>query len=567
MQFNLTEVPFSCRGSYLAVSVIKGDLYFRTVHGNSSCHEVFKIIPLVNENPVEYQIHAAADRVEIVFEGGKAELCFARRDVLLFRAVGNNVGLCFDIWESERLSGYNFVHEIPYGNKSYYMMNLSKNAARFILHTAKGHTELKQEWVEETSVRCRFFLTAENGILETAVEDVPTEWEPENLEFDFDAAHQNMRQDFEAFYNKTPSVPAEYESSRELAAYIMWSSIVAAEGLLKRDAMFMSKNWMTSIWSWDHCFNALALSYGHPQEAFDQFMCLFDFQLKSGALPDNANDASLVWTFCKPPIHGWIFRKMMQHIDFTEEQLLQVYEKMSLWTKWWLKYRDLDKNGVCEYYHGNDSGWDNATVFRLSPAMETPDLAAFLILQTEVLCELAEKLVKPDEADQWKRCSEHLFDSMLSVCFKDNMPVARISRTKEIVENESLFLYLPILLGHRLPDAVLQNLLNGLKSDKFLTPHGFATEAVNSSFYRSDGYWRGPIWAPSSYIIIDGLREAGETELARDAAKRFCRMAKENGFAENYDALTGHGLRDRAYTWTSSVFLVLAHEFLLEPEL
>lgn len=32
--------------------------------------------------------------------------------------------------------------------------------------------------------------------------------------------------------------------------------------------------------------------------------------------------------------------------------------------------------------------------------------------------------------------------------------------------------------------------------------------------------------------------------------------------AENFDALTGKPLRDQAYTWTASVFLVLAHEYL-----
>ena len=35
-----------------------------------------------------------------------------------------------------------------------------------------------------------------------------------------------------------------------------------------------------------------------------------------------------------------------------------------------------------------------------------------------------------------------------------------------------------------------------------------------------------------------------------------------SGFAENFDAVTGEGLRDRSYTWTASVFLIMCHEFL-----
>ena len=59
-----------------------------------------------------------------------------------------------------------------------------------------------------------------------------------------------------------------------------------------------------------------------------------------------------------------------------------------------------------------------------------------------------------------------------------------------------------------------------------------------------------------------GLRRCGEREFARDMARRFADMACRSGFAENFDALTGEGLRDRAYTWTASAFLAMAEEVL-----
>ena len=42
--------------------------------------------------------------------------------------------------------------------------------------------------------------------------------------------------------------------------------------------MYMSKNWMTNVWSWDHCFNAMALCRDHPSLAWDQWMIMADFQ-------------------------------------------------------------------------------------------------------------------------------------------------------------------------------------------------------------------------------------------------------------------------------------------------
>jgi putative isomerase len=97
------------------------------------------------------------------------------------------------------------------------------------------------------------------------------------------------------------------------------------------------------------------------------------------------------------------------------------------------------------------------------------------------------------------------------------------------------------------------------------TPWGLATEPSTSPKYEADGHWRGPVWAPPTLLIADGRARIGEQRLAREIARRFCRSCVARGFVENFDALTGAGLRDRAYTWTASVFLVPAHEILEAP--
>jgi glycogen debranching enzyme len=121
------------------------------------------------------------------------------------------------------------------------------------------------------------------------------------------------------------------------------------------------------------------------------------------------------------------------------------------------------------------------------------------------------------------------------------------------------------MLGKQLPDSVRQKMIADLKQPgQFLTSNGLATERVGSPYYESDGYWRGPIWAPSTMMIVDGLESSGERELARELKLRYCRMAVKSGFSENFDAVSGRGLRDPAYTWSSSVFLILAHQ-LTQP--
>jgi glycogen debranching enzyme len=85
-----------------------------------------------------------------------------------------------------------------------------------------------------------------------------------------------------------------------------------------------------------------------------------------------------------------------------------------------------------------------------------------------------------------------------------------------------------------------------------------ATELPTSPHYLSDGYWRGPIWAPATVLTEDGLRRSEHLRLADDISARFRASCETHGFAENFDAMTGTGLRDRAYTWTVGSYLLLA---------
>ncbi len=68
------------------------------------------------------------------------------------------------------------------------------------------------------------------------------------------------------------------------------------------------------------------------------------------------------------------------------------------------------------------------------------------------------------------------------------------------------------------------------------------SELPSSPYYQPDGYWRGPIWAPSTVLVVDGLRRAGHGELAKRISERFRALCEASGFAENFDALTGTGL-------------------------
>jgi glycogen debranching enzyme len=403
-----------------------------------------------------------------------------------------------------------------------------------------------------------------DGFWELEIEDFDTAWKPSQGAISIESAEKRVRAEFVEWLSGFPKLALRYEEARQLAAYILWSAIVSLRGHFRREAMLMSKNWMTNVWSWDHCFNAIALVASQPDLAWDQWAVMFDLQNPFGALPDCANDADMVWNFCKPPVHGWALREMRARgFHLTAQKKKQACAWLEKWTDWWMTYRDEDADGLPQYNHGNDSGWDNASCFALGMPIEGPDLAAFLVIQMDVIADLCDETGQAKNAKIWRRRADELLDCINSQLWTGSAYLAPRSGDHAVSDGDSLVNFMPIVLGSRLSKDQRAVLVRGL--NRFVTAHGLATENPKSKYYTADGYWRGPVWAPSTFLIVEGLKACGEQDLARKIAKRFCATCSQSGMAENFDALTGEGLRDRAYTWTSGIFMLMASESTPHP--
>lgn len=569
MSLDISKVPFSMRGAYMAVSYFPAEyrgstneegVYFRTIHGltyipNSTMGTCLpytaQIIPTWQGERIHYQVHAEETQMSFDTEHGQIQVCFADTDTLLFKGSGNGIGMRL------RLIDGDYAYEVGAGNQTHIMLNCAVNSRRFLMRVQTGSVSPVTGYCQEICLNAE-----EDGSFLVGIEDIVEEWNLQEREYSFAESLHEREKEFETFLKGLSDVSGKYADACRNAAYVNWSGVVKKAGLLTRETMLMAKNWMCNVWSWDHCFNAIASAYTDPKLAWDQFMVMFDLQQENGRIPDCVSDSYAIWNFVKPPVHGWALARLEEIMEISRQQYEEAYEHLTKWTNWWLTYRDSDGDGICEYHHGNDSGWDNSTAFRVSPAMELPDLAAFLIIQMDKLEDVAFRLGKKEEAKAWRKRSDKMLSDMLTHCFDGVRPRALVSRSHEEVENDSLIMYLSLLLGEKLPKNIRESMIRELKTRKFLTEHGLSTEAVDSEYYVSDGYWRGPIWAPSTMLLYDGLRKCGEEAFAAELAEKYCDMAAVNGFAENYDALTGEGLRDKAYTWTSSVFLILAHEIM-----
>ena len=390
---------------------------------------------------------------------------------------------------------------------------------------------------------------------------------PGTLPDDWNAMEANTLRDWLRFRRKMPSVPIRFEGEAERAWLNTWYSIApATPPNFPTKPVLMSKAYMNALWPWDCCFNALALGTTDLDAGLDQLLLPFALQQADGQLPDKTGPDKAFLGCTKPPIQGWALGKLMDMHRIPNAKLEMIYPKLVKWTDFWFTKRDHNGNGIPGYSGVNpgwDSGWDNSTASGGEDENEAPELQAYLILQMDTLARIATQLGRKDEAVRWKERSAAHLKLFRQTFWQDGRLVTRLDGGKQIIRQPtSLEPMMSLILGEKLDPEMFNSLV--LQLNNYLTPYGLASEMPSSPLYRSDpdAYWRGPIWAPAMYLVIDGLNRGGRRDLAIDLAQRFDKLINQaGGYYENFDAKTGKGLKTKAYTWTSSVHLLLLHEY------
>lgn len=566
-------IPFSMKGSYYTLDYVSGSAgktlrgaWLQTVSTEARQRYVAHFEPYAAGRPLEdVKIESNESSARITTAEGVFNICFADPRTIIVRAENAKLSMKVDFF---RPAPYQPISEVPVkGGGKAVLANCFKNAAKFLVDARSGKSTVDCRWKGVSAETSAVFISPENGRpIEFTLMDVMPEWDGTLPKKTFEESVAERRAEFRSFLSKVPSVGKQYARTREKAARLLWSSIVAPRGYFIRDMMLMSKNWMNNVWGWDHVFNAVCMAGGDMDIAWDQFICPFDRQKPTGQIPDSVGDGALVYAFTKPPVHGWGFRRMMRNGKIDEKRLREAYAKLALQVEWWLGYRDRDGNGLAEYDHGNDSGWDNSTAFLMLPPTETTELQSYLAVQMDVLSEIAGKLGKKEDALKWRKRAKDICEKAAKILYdKNGSPLIRQVATGKTAGPATLQTRLAVLAGKMLPENVRKKMISDIKNGGYRMGYALATEP-KGEWFDHDGYWRGPVWAPEVMIAYDGLRECGEEALAKEIAKEFCDMCVKSGFAENFEPMTGAPLRDPAYTWTASVFLILAHELCVHGE-
>jgi hypothetical protein len=398
-----------------------------------------------------------------------------------------------------------------------------------------------------------------DGEAELALENHLNQWRVRDYPRDFAACAADAMAEFARWCAATSAAPAEWAPARLTAAYTCWSSLVEPRGLVRRRVMLSSKNVMHSLWSWDCHFFALAHAGTQPDFAWEQWAVVYDHMDRDGGLPNLVNDVQAMWGFVAIPVGGWAYRRMAgaNPTLATRERLHEAGRLLAAHTRWWFRFRDDDGDGLPEVHHPNDTGADNATDFDMGGPAISPPICAYLVAQMDCLAWIHAQLGHASDAEDWRRQADQLLERMIARLWNGaKFVTVRADDGAVNARSRSHHRFLPLVLGSRLPLAIRQTITSDLRAH--LGPVGIASEDVDGPLYLPNSYWRGPVWSPPTVLVAEGLREAGETALADELARRYCANCARHGFWENYDPHTGQGLCDSGLPWTAAPFLSLA---------
>lgn len=558
---DLAHVPFSRRGSWWNLfrpprpdlQPLGPGLYLRSNRlARVGRRELLRlellspsgVIPqLERARPHLLELHAASGRgrVELVLVGSAGALLRGRDVGLRLRAPG----------------GFGQVAHFTADGRI--VVTQHDPQRRCVLAARSARLRIDAPWTPDGAGRIAIDVLPQDGrAWELAIDEAESSW-PTTRRPSFAATARACRTDWRKFRAPFGRFPRAYAAAAGRAVHILWSFTVPPCGLLGRPAVLMARGWMDAVWSWDNWFNVCALAAAHPRLALDQALLMADHQDEYGCYPDYVCPPCRVFTYQKPPVQGVLLRWLRAHVPrfLTPAVRRALYPTLAAFTRWWLAHRRWPGRRLCHYLHGNDGGCDNATLLDGGVPLESPDLNAYLVVQAEELARLAAGLGRPREAAAWLRTADELTEALLAELWDGDGFAGFVLSSGRHWRCRSLIPCLPLVLGDRLPAGHRRALTATLRG--MLTPHGLASEHPESPAYEPDGYWRGPVWGSTTLLAVLGLEACGERALAATAARRFCNTCARFGFPENFDALTGIGRRDPAYSWTASAFLALLH--------
>ncbi len=312
---------------------------------------------------------------------------------------------------------------------------------------------------------------------------------------------------------------------------------------------------------WDTGFQAVAAIHADPDLAKQQLRLILGdgWQTATGHVP--CTEWSLI-TEC-PPVFAWAAHQIYQATG-DKDFLAEIYPRLEQHYAYWTKAIQVRKSNL---YAGGFMGMDN--IPRGADGSPQADASAWMAWFARDMAELADVLGQPDRAEYYRAqvntIGQAINDKLWDPASKFYYDCADKDCTS-LLKVKSLAGLIPLIAGVVPPDR-LEEVMAHLTSDtEFWSRYGVrslsADEAIYEPGYSQSGFknsnWRGPIWLPINYLLVQALRDI-DPKVSDQLRENLIKTVEDqwqtdNRFHEYYDAATGAGLgADHQTGWTALV--------------
>jgi hypothetical protein len=130
--------------------------------------------------------------------------------------------------------------------------------------------------------------------------------------------------------------------------------------------------------------------------------------------------------------------------------------------------------------------------------------------------------------------------------------------THKLIKESSIATLLPLYAGSITKERASQ-LVGMLDHKKFFGPkYPVPSVPINSDWFKEHGYWQGPTWLNTNWLIIDGLKRYGFKDLAANLTEKTLELIDKSGFYEYFSPLDGSPAGAHNFSWTAALTIDLA---------
>jgi glycogen debranching enzyme len=97
-------------------------------------------------------------------------------------------------------------------------------------------------------------------------------------------------------------------------------------------------------------------------------------------------------------------------------------------------------------------------------------------------------------------------------------------------------------------------------TQQFGSNYPVASTPLSSDWFNAHGYWQGPTWINTNWLIIDGLKRYGYDDHAAALAETTIELVERSGFYEYFSPLDGSPAGIDNFSWTAALTIDLLKE-------